>query len=114
MWIAPMNESPHIVIAGGGITGLATAYYLRHRSAGIPPRITLLDAGDRLGGKLRTELFAGVPIDTGPYAFIARVPWAVALCQELELELVAPATGKTWLWTRGRLRPLPDGLVLGI
>ncbi len=111
-----MHKSLHVAVVGGGITGLATAYFLLQGSDGIRPRVTLIEADHRLGGKIRTEPFASIPVDAGPDAFLARVPWAVDLCKRLDLDkdLVAPATGKTWLWTRGRLRPLPGDLVMGV
>lgn len=100
-----------IVIVGGGITGLAAAWELRGRAD-----VTLLEAGDRLGGKIETIDFAGRRVDTGPDAFIARVPFAAELCREAGLgaDLSSPATGEASVWTRGRLRPLPAGLVLGV
>jgi oxygen-dependent protoporphyrinogen oxidase len=102
----------NVAVVGGGITGLTAAY----RAAQAGHRVTLFEAGDRLGGKLITSEFDGRPVDEGPDAFLARVPHAVELCRELGLadELVAPATGQAFVWTRGRLRPLPEGLVLGV
>ncbi len=102
-----------VVIVGGGIAGLAAAHHLAGRP-GVA--VTLCDAGDRLGGKVRTADFAGVALDVGPDAFLARRPEAVGLCRELGLEdeLVAPATNAAYVWVRGRLRRLPPGLVLGV
>ncbi len=102
-----------VVIVGGGIAGLAAAHHLADRP---DVAVTLCDAGDRLGGKVRTADFAGVSLDLGPDAFLARRPEAVELCRELGLadELVAPATSAAYVWTRGRLRCLPEGLVLGV
>jgi protoporphyrinogen/coproporphyrinogen III oxidase len=101
-----------VAVVGGGVTGLATAYYLGR--AGVS--VTLVEAGDRLGGKIQTLELAGVPVEAGPDTFLARVPWAVDLCRELGLgdELVEPATGKAFLWTGGRLKPLPERHVLGV
>lgn len=101
-----------VAVVGGGITGLATAYYLR--KAGVAA--TVIEAGDRLGGKIQTLELGGVPVEAGPDTFLARVPWAVELCRELGLgdELVEPATGKAFLWTGGRLKPLPERHVLGV
>ena len=101
-----------VAVVGGGVTGLATAYYLRR--AGMT--VTVVEAGDRLGGKIQTLELAGVPVEAGPDTFLARVPWAVDLCRELGLggELVEPATGKAFLWTGGRLKPLPERHVLGV
>ncbi|MDQ3897860.1 MAG: protoporphyrinogen oxidase, partial [Actinomycetota bacterium] len=102
----------NVVVVGGGITGLASAWYLRR--AGLP--VALLEAGDRLGGKIKTLELDGVRVEAGPDTFLARVPFAVDLCRELGLadELVAPATGKAWLWIGDRLRPLPERHVLGV
>ena len=100
-------------MVGGGIAGLAAA----HELAGEPGvRVVLCEAGDRLGGKIRTEAFAGVDLDLGPDAFLARRPEAVTLCRELGLEgeLVAPATTSASVWVGRRLRRLPAGVVLGV
>lgn len=101
-----------VAVVGGGITGLATAYYLE--KAGVAA--TVIEAGDRLGGKIQTLDLGGVPVEAGPDTFLARVPWAVDLCRELGLgdELVEPATGKAFLWTGGGLKPLPERHVLGV
>jgi oxygen-dependent protoporphyrinogen oxidase len=105
------RRRPRVAVLGGGITGLAAAWYLRDTAD-----VTVLEGSDRLGGKIRTERFAGLDLDVGPDSFLARVPYAADLCRELGLgdDLVAPATGKAYLWTRGRLRPFPEGLVLGV
>ncbi len=101
-----------IAVIGGGITGLATAWYLQQAGA----TVTVLEASPRAGGKIRTDELAGVPVEAGPDTFLARVPWAVDLCRELGLdgELIAPATGKAFLWTGGRLAALPARQVLGV
>jgi protoporphyrinogen/coproporphyrinogen III oxidase len=105
----------HVVVVGGGITGLAAAHALV--TTGPPDlRVTVLEASDRLGGKVRTSAFGGQAVDEGPDAFLARVPWATDLCRALGLgdDLVSPATGTAWLWSRGALRTLPAGIVLGV
>jgi oxygen-dependent protoporphyrinogen oxidase len=116
-----MSERRGVVVVGGGIAGLAAA----HRLAGVPgaadrtgtagPQITLLEADDRLGGKIRTEVFAGRPLDVGAEALLARVPAGLELCHELGLEhdLVAPASDQPYVWT-DRLRPLPPRLMAGV
>ena len=107
-----MPDGRRAVVVGAGITGLATARFLRQ--AGVA--VTLVEAGHRLGGKINTLELAGVPVEAGPDTFLARVPWAADLCRELGLgdDLVAPATGKAFLWIDGRLRPLPERQVLGV
>lgn len=101
-----------VAVVGGGITGLATAWYLAKAGA----TVTVVEAGAWAGGKIRTGELAGVPVEAGPDTFLARVPWAVDLCRELGLgdELIAPATGKAFVWTGGRLAPLPGRQVLGV
>jgi len=103
-----------VAVLGGGITGLATAWCLRQTAPDLA--VALYEAGDRLGGKIRTASLAGVPVEEGPDTFLARVPWAVELCRRLGLEddLVEPATSRAYVWARGALRPLPPGTVLGV
>jgi oxygen-dependent protoporphyrinogen oxidase len=99
-------------VIGGGISGLAAAHALVERGAAV----TVLEADERLGGKIRTSEFDGQPVDEGPDAFLARVPHAVELSKRLGLgdDLVSPGTGSASLWLDGRLQPIPTGLVLGV
>lgn len=98
-------------VIGGGIAGLAAAYDL----AGTGDEVVVLEASDRVGGKVQTVPFAGVALDTAPDAFLARRPEAVQLCEELGLRasLDQPAATSSYLWSRGQLRPIPAG-VLGV
>ena len=57
-----------VVIVGGGISGLAAAYRLQ-RIAGL--EVTLLEAEQRLGGKILTERDDGFVIEAGPDSFLA-------------------------------------------
>ncbi|MGH9181471.1 MAG: FAD-dependent oxidoreductase, partial [Acidimicrobiales bacterium] len=102
---------PDVAVVGGGITGLAAAWALRGRAA-----VTVLERDDRLGGKISTRSLSGVPVEAGPDTFLARQPDAVELCRSLGLgdDLVAPANGKAWIWTGGRLSRLPEPNVLGV
>lgn len=101
-----------VAVVGGGIAGLAAAY----QATVDGHDVTLFEATGRLGGKIDTSEFRGVPVDAGADAFLARVPDAVRLCKDLGLgdQLVAPSASKAFVWTRGALRPLPPGLVLGV
>ena len=51
--------APHVVVIGGGIAGLAAAFYLRDE----PVRVTVLEGSPRLGGKLSASEVAGVSMD---------------------------------------------------
>lgn len=104
----------HVVVVGGGIAGLAAA----HRLLSSPgaPRVTVVEAADELGGKIRTTPFAGRPaVDEGADAFLARVPWAVDLARDLRLtdQLASPTASGAFVWFDG-LHPIPDGLLLGL
>jgi protoporphyrinogen/coproporphyrinogen III oxidase len=103
-----------VIIVGGGISGLATAWFLRESKPSI--RVLVLEAEAGVGGKISSTSIGGVQVDSGPDAFLARVEGAVELAHALGLgdDLIAPATGKAWLWSRNKLRALPDGLVLGV
>ena len=112
-----MSDAPHIAVVGGGITGLAAARQLRRSSAGgVQPRVTLFESSDRLGGKIRSRVFAGATVDLGPEALFTATPEVPRLCKELGLsdELVAPLQSSTAVWTRGRLRELPTGILGGL
>lgn len=108
----------HVVVVGGGIAGLSTAYYLQQgaREAKMPLRITLLEAEASLGGKVQTERPDGLVIEGGPDCFLRRKPWALDLCRELGLEGEVMGTNdarrQVFVWRKGRLVPLPEGVFL--
>jgi len=100
------------VVVGAGIAGLTAAYDL----ARAGDEVLVLEASDRVGGKLRTVPFAGLALDAAPDAFLARRPEAVQLCDELGLRplLEQPAATSSYVWSRGALRRIPKGQVLGV
>ncbi|MGW1512461.1 protoporphyrinogen oxidase [Streptomyces sp. NPDC002394] len=109
---AGQHAGPHVVVAGGGIAGLAAA----HRLALAGHRVTLLEADARLGGKLLAGEIAGAPVDLGAESLLARRPEAVALARAVGLgdRLQAPATTTASVWSRGELVPMPKGHVMGV
>lgn len=100
-------------VVGGGIAGLSAAWELVG-AAGERADVTVHEPGNQ-GGKLRTTNFLGRPVDEGPDALLTRVPEGLALCSELGLgeELEATQANRALLFSGGKLRPLPEGLVLG-
>lgn len=107
-----MQRSPHVVVIGGGIAGLAAA----HRLLASGVRVTLLEATDRLGGKLWAGEIEGAPVDLGAESMLARRPEAVELARAVGLadRLQPSATAAASMWTRGALRPMPKGHVMGV
>ncbi|MFJ3336528.1 protoporphyrinogen oxidase [Streptomyces sp. NPDC086766] len=105
-------ETGHVVVIGAGIAGLAAAHRLLQRGA----RVTVLEAADRVGGKLLPGEIAGVRVDLGAESMLARRPEAVGLAREVGLgdRLRSPATATASIWTRGALRPMPKGHVMGV
>jgi protoporphyrinogen/coproporphyrinogen III oxidase len=103
-----------VVVVGGGISGLATAY----RLAALDPPIdvTLLEATERTGGKLQNVVLSDFELPAGADSFLARKPWAVDLCTDLGVagELVSPGASGAHLWTSRGLVPLPRDAPFGI
>jgi oxygen-dependent protoporphyrinogen oxidase len=110
-----------LIVIGGGISGLAAAYFAS-KHAETPLQITLLEAAGSWGGKLVTERHAYADgqfvIEGGPDTFVVTKPWGVSLCKELglseRLRGTNPATRKTYILKRNKLHELPGGLTMMI
>lgn len=107
-----------VVIIGGGISGLTTAYYLQKeiREQVLPIDTMLIEASGRLGGKIQTLQKDGFTIERGPDSFLERKESAARLARELNLgdELVNNATGKSFVLVNNRLHGIPSGSMMGI
>lgn len=112
------EEKKRVVILGGGITGLTTAFYLQKeaREKQLPIEITLIEATHRLGGKIQTVVKDGFVIERGPDSFIARKQSASRLAKEVGIEdtLVNNTAGKSYVLVKDRLHPMPGGSIMGI
>lgn len=103
----------HVLVAGGGIAGLAVAYELNRQ--GIP--FTLVEERRRPGGVVLSEEIDGFVLDAGPDALLIQKPEAVRLCQELGLgDRLVPTQPprNAFIQRGGRLHQLPAASVLGI
>lgn len=103
---------PHVVVVGGGLTGLAVAYRLRAAAPGVG--VTVLEPQLRPGGNVGTEDHTGFRVERGPNGFLDRTPHLPRLCRDLGLadRLVAAseaARKNRYLFLGGRLRRLPGG-----
>lgn len=107
-----------VVIVGGGITGLAAAYYLNQeiKEKQLPIEIKLVEASDKLGGKIETVQRDGFTIERGPDSFLARKKSALKLIQQLGLEhnLIRNATGQAYILVDQKLHAIPQGFFMGI
>jgi oxygen-dependent protoporphyrinogen oxidase len=96
-----------VIVVGAGIAGLTAARDLSSKGH----RVTVLDASDRVGGKIRGESVAGQVVDVGAEAMLNRRPEGVSLAREVGLEIVHPTDAKSSIWSRGALRPIPRSIM---
>lgn len=112
------DNTYHITIVGGGITGLTAAFYLQQEmeAKDLPIRFLLIEEQDRLGGKIKTLRHEGFVIEQGPDSFLERKTSAAQLASDLGLQqdLVRNAAGQAYIWHRDRLLPIPEGAVMGV
>ena len=101
----------HIAVIGGGVSGLAAAWKLAQQP---DIQVTVYEAGDRVGGVLRTEVTDGWVIEHGPESFLAMKPRGIGLAKELGLEsrfqMTNPANRGSLIMKDGTLHPMPEGL----
>ncbi len=105
-----------VAIIGGGISGLAAAFYLeRERQRGVEVEYTLFESSARLGGVMWSERVDGCLVEAGPDSFLSEKAWANTLCRDLGIEdqLVGSndEARKTFILVSGRLVQMPDGLM---
>ena len=103
-----------VVVAGGGITGLAAAFTLRQEAArhGRAIELTVLDAADEPGGHARTIVDDGFIVERGPNGFLDRGAETMALIAELNLgDRVVEAnveSKRRFILNGGALRQVPE------
>lgn len=111
---------PRVAIVGGGIAGLAAAHALVRSpgpgrgsgTRGPEPAVTLVEAGERPGGKIATERLDGFLVEAGADSFGTRRPGALELVEDLDLsgEVLPTRGGRVLVLRNGRLEELPSGL----
>lgn len=101
-----------MAVVGGGIAGLAAAFFLRDQGVAV----SVLEGSPRIGGKLDVSEVAGIAVDAGAEALLARRPEGVELIRSAGLagQLVYPGTTTASIWTRGHFRSLPRRQFMGV
>jgi oxygen-dependent protoporphyrinogen oxidase len=113
-----VSRSPsHVVIVGGGISGLSTAFFVMEEAEKheVPIHCTVIERDARWGGKILTNHLPNLLIEGGPDSFLTSKPWAMELCKTLGLgDQLIPTNAennRTFSLCRGALRELPQGLL---
>ncbi|MBA9004619.1 protoporphyrinogen oxidase [Thermomonospora cellulosilytica] len=106
------SPRPHVAVVGAGIAGLTAAWRLVRGGA----RVTVLEGSSRIGGKLQVSEVAGIPVDEGAESLLTRRPEGVELLRDLGLtgERVHPGGVASAIYSRGGLRSLPAGQMMGV
>lgn len=111
---------PHVTIIGGGITGLAAAFYLQKKSRehGEAIDYTLIESEPRFGGKIVTAVTDDFVIEGGPDSFITQKPWGMQLCRDVGLaDRLLPTNDdcrNIYVLNKGKLVPFPGGMRLTV
>lgn len=103
-----------IVVIGGGIGGLTAAYRLQKLQPGAD--VTVLEAGERWGGVIRSSVEHGCILEHGPDSIVRSKPAGLALVRELglenEVQPVEPSARRGLIARGNKLLPIPDGFHL--
>src|SRR5262245_22856196 len=96
------DETADVLVLGAGAAGLAAAQELSQ--AGL--RVIVIEARDRVGGRIFTQHVAGhpLPIELGAEFIHGRQPESFALVEQAGL-LVYAINGERWQAQDGRLAP---------
>ena len=112
------SNNQYIAIIGGGLTGLASAFYLQRKieEEHLPYQVVLIESSDRLGGKMQTVVRDGFVIERGPDSFLARKKSMAQLAKDVGIEgaIVPNSTGQSYILIGDELLPIPGGAVMGI
>src|SRR3954462_11499130 len=87
-----------VLVVGGGASGLMAAGELAEAGCGV----TLLEAQDRLGGRIMTRRVAGQIVELGAEFVHGRAHAMMETLHQAGLEL-APVSEKNQIWRDGKL-----------
>lgn len=105
-----MEQPPRdVIVVGAGISGLSAAFWLARGGR----RVTVLEAGPRVGGSITSATVGGYRFELGPNTVLANHPSVDELIAAAGLagrRLEArPEAKRRYLWKGGRLLALPGG-----
>jgi len=108
-----VSSTNRVVILGGGISGLAAAYFLSQ--AGLRP--ILIEKSNRLGGLIKTDFIEGCRLEAGPDSYIATKTSVTELARELDgldSEIIGSndSARRIFIVREGKLLPMPKAMVM--
>ncbi|MCO4328170.1 protoporphyrinogen oxidase [Staphylococcus hyicus] len=104
-----------VAVIGAGITGLSSAFFIKKHYPGV--EITIYEASDVPGGKIKTVTRDGYTIELGPESYLGRKTIMTDVAKEvgiLEKDIITNHTGQSFIFARNQLYPIPGGSILGI
>lgn len=107
-----------LVVVGGGIAGLATAYRARKLAAerSVKVEIQVLESSSHVGGVIESITRDGCVMELGPDSIITEKPWARALCEEIGLAPRIVGTNnqfrQSFVAVGNTLHPIPEGFYM--
>ena len=113
-----LGQDDHVLIIGAGISGLASAWFLQQQGFSV----TVLEAGNQVGGNLQTVKQHGCQWERGPNSFINNRPAMAQLIEQAGLKphliLANQTAHKRFIGKKGRMIALPmsilDALTSGV
>jgi oxygen-dependent protoporphyrinogen oxidase len=105
------TASLDVLVVGGGISGLTTAFYLARGGR----RVAVVEASPRVGGSLETRTDGAWRFELGPNTVLENHSAVTRLIREAGLDgekvTASPEAKRRFLWKAGQLHPLPSGPV---
>lgn len=104
-----------VAIIGAGITGLSSAFFIKKHFPNVD--ITIYEASDVPGGKIKTVSRDGYTIELGPESYLGRKSIMTEVAKEVgipEEDIITNQTGQSYIFARNQLYPIPGGSILGI
>ena len=113
-----LTQKKRVVVVGGGMAGCAAAFYLQKQAKeqNLPIEAILIEGKERLGGKVQTVVKDGFVVERGPDSYLKRKASMTKLIEEVGLgdKIVSNTAGRSYVYARGKLNPMPEGSFMGI